>query len=393
MAYVNAKLVAGLNQSGCECDIVVVEPSEQTMRLWGYDTSLSDYLERHCRKVHHVVTKDPISTPMLDIIRRYTLTDAMALYVRPTVDHLMRMELARYHKVISISPFHSVNLALADLKRRGKKFEWISIFCDPWANNPLIVNQLRRQLDSRLERRSLRFSDGLLHTSEVAMKKMIENVPDKGPIPLGTFTHMFDESLYPNKNKRSHNKFTIRHIGSLISVRSPLPLLEALMHLFERKPHLREIVRVELVGFVDPMFFASEIWTGGMKDIVHLVPQVPYAESLELMSSADLLVLIETNDEVYPFVPSKLVDYIGSGTNYICLTKNKQTRWFCNKDGAAFSSPTDVERISLLIETELENKAGGKTTRTRDTTQAAFRMSLSNSSVARKIMSQIGITA
>jgi hypothetical protein len=61
----------------------------------------------------------------------------------------------------------------------------------------------------------------------------------------------------------------------------------------------------------------------GVDRVLHVHPVIPYLDSLQLMRQCDALLLIDarlsrTTESV--FLPSKLVDYLGSGTPVLAVT-------------------------------------------------------------------------
>jgi hypothetical protein len=60
----------------------------------------------------------------------------------------------------------------------------------------------------------------------------------------------------------------------------------------------------------------------GIQEIVNTTPPVPYKESLALMKQADFLVVIDANFKNSPFLPSKVVDYAGTGRPVVGITPN-----------------------------------------------------------------------
>ena len=105
----------------------------------------------------------------------------------------------------------------------------------------------------------------------------------------------------------------MRHIGNFYGHRSPVPLFRALNLIIDSAPQALADVRIELVGHLSWRFRKHPSLRALPADLVKLVGTVPYSELLRLMSSSDLLLTIDAPDHLSAFLPSKLIEYLGSG--------------------------------------------------------------------------------
>ena len=79
---------------------------------------------------------------------------------------------------------------------------------------------------------------------------------------------------------------------------------------------------VHIYGVLDPHSI-EYIHRNGLDEIVHFGGKVPFLDSLALMKGADFLLLIDAplkNHLESVFLPSKLIDYMGSGRPVIGVT-------------------------------------------------------------------------
>ena len=58
----------------------------------------------------------------------------------------------------------------------------------------------------------------------------------------------------------------------------------------------------------------------GLHDHATLIPPITYKESLRAMVESDLLIAIDADIPGSPYLPSKVIDYIGSGTPIVSIT-------------------------------------------------------------------------
>ena len=74
---------------------------------------------------------------------------------------------------------------------------------------------------------------------------------------------------------------------------------------------------------------------------------VSYLKSLELMVSADLLVLIDApSDHKSIFFPSKLVDYIGSKTPIMVISPDGASKRVAEENGLAYFELNETDKIA-----------------------------------------------
>ena len=106
----------------------------------------------------------------------------------------------------------------------------------------------------------------------------------------------------------------MRYLGNFYGHRSPVPLFRALRTILLDEPALLAGVRVELVGQMPRRMREHGTLRALPDGLVRLIDTVPYSRSLQLMSDADLLLVIDGPDDLSVFLPSKLVEYLGAGT-------------------------------------------------------------------------------
>lgn len=120
-------------------------------------------------------------------------------------------------------------------------------------------------------------------------------------MPNGFDPEDFVESATPP------NEFLIVHTGTLTKKRNGLPFLKSVKKLVESRRIDRQVVKVRLVGWVDP-FYTLMIEKEGLSDIVELLPYASHTESVEHLMSSSLLWLPVGKGEI----PGKVYEYLGS---------------------------------------------------------------------------------
>jgi len=171
--------------------------------------------------------------------------------------------------------------------------------------------------------------------------------------------HVFDPALYPSRPKHRSEKVTLRFLGTLFSRRTPLPIFLALGSLMHRRPDLRDALRIELVGFVEPGMLEGPAAASLPCGMVGHRPPVPYLESLELMYDADILLLIEADVASTPFVPSKLTDYMGANTPIVAIAPEGGCRDILGRLGCPTVDPKNIDGIASALETAIDRVIRG----------------------------------
>lgn len=230
--------------------------------------------------------------------------------------------------VFSFSNPQQSNIVGAMIKKRlGISF--VSHFSDPFVDNPYkTFSFLGRRKVAAQERFIIRRSDRVIFTNQAAADLVMKKYPASWYAKARIIPHCFDPKEYPQQNEERLNplRFTFRHVGAFYKKRNPEYFFEALSLLFKAKPHLRQRCRVELVGAVnDYADYSREKLEAararcGLGDVVSILPVVSYRESLAAMRSADCLIVIDADVAASPFLPSKVVDYAGSGKPIIGVT-------------------------------------------------------------------------
>jgi hypothetical protein len=79
--------------------------------------------------------------------------------------------------------------------------------------------------------------------------------------------------------------------------------------------------------------------------LVHVRDTVPYSQALSLMSNSDMLLIIDGPDDLSVFLPSKLVEYLGSGTPIFGIVPPGTSARLLTRAGGAVSDPRKPEEV------------------------------------------------
>jgi glycosyltransferase involved in cell wall biosynthesis len=251
-----------------------------------------------------------------------------------------RLTRGGYAAVVTWSQPQSAHLVGASLRRRFD-VPWIAHLSDPWVRNPFLdLSPLERRLNERLERRVFHRADCLLFTSTQTVDLVTGGYPDSVREKSLVLPHAYDRSLYPSGTGTRSGRVVLRYLGAFYGPRSPRPLAAALGRL---PAEVLDRVRVEIVGRVEEGMLDAPELTALPPGVLTVREPVGYAESLGLMESAGGLLVVDAPARSSPFLPSKLVDYVGAGRPVAALTPPGAAADLVERLGGPVADPSDVD--------------------------------------------------
>jgi len=265
--------------------------------------------------------------------------------------------------VFSFSNPQASNILGAMLKEKlGVKF--VAHFSDPWFDNPYKeYSFLERKNVLKLEKYVIKNSDKIIITNEVARGLIMKKYPATWMEKTEVIPHCFDLKDYPESEKSDSDKFVISYIGAFYEKRNPEMLFMALNKLIKKNPNIKEKFIVKLIGAANDYAGYSEekIKQMGIKydlaNNIEILPVVEYKESLRLMKLSDCLVVIDADIPNSPFLPSKVIDYAGSGNPILGITpKDSPTAQVLEKLGYGSFSYEEVDKLKDYLADIIINK-------------------------------------
>lgn len=253
----------------------------------------------------------------------------------------------------------SDHLLGARLQRR-LGLPWVAHFSDPWFDNPFRARDvLANRINRRREHETIAAADRVIFTSRETLDLVMAKYPPDWRAKADVLPHSFDPALYPaHAGKRG--RLIVRHLGNFYGARTPYPLFRALRALWDRDRSLLDGVVVELVGRVPLGMQWHPSWRALPEELVKVKGTVPYSESLRLMSEADLLLVMDAPAEISVFLPSKLIDYLGSGTPIMGIVPPGTSASLLGRLGGITADPKVSEDVaSVLAQTISAAKQGG----------------------------------
>jgi len=254
---------------------------------------------------------------MLYIRGNCFIPDARKNWVNPSVKFLS--EYINKHQIktiITTGPPHSLHLIGLKLKQRiGVK--WFADFRDPWTTigyqKQLKLTRASEKKHFRLEHEVLNSADQIIVTSESTKKEFLF----KTEKPIEIITNGYDDHKVERPKKDA--KFTIAHIGSLLSERNPKNLWKALKELLKEHQDIKDAFQLNLIGIVSDDVLQS-IYNHDLKQFVNLIGYVNHTEAIKAQMQSRVLLLIEIDSEdTKAIIPGKLFEYMVSETPILAI--------------------------------------------------------------------------
>ncbi len=257
-------------------------------------------------------TNQSLTEKLLLWIRgNFFIPDARKYWVRPSVEFLHGiLDKENIDTIITTGPPHSVHLIGHFLKQHNK-VQWIADFRDPWTSigyhKKLKLNFLAKNKHKELEQLVLTSADKLIVTSETT-KKEFRQISNK---PIKVITNGYDQEkpVHVELDK----KFTISHIGSMLSGRNPENLWQVLAELVHENAAFEDALRIQFIGVLSKDIL-GRLKAYGLEGYLDVIGYVPHEEAITFQQRSQVLLLAEIDSaETKGIIPGKLFEYMASG--------------------------------------------------------------------------------
>ena len=295
------------------------------------------------------------------------IPDARVLWVKPSVSFLEKYILENnIETIITSGPPHSLHLIGLELKKKCN-INWLADFRDPWTtigyHKALKLSSFAAHKHKKLEHQVLNSADVIIVTSE-STKTEFQSITSK---PIQVITNGYDiENIGKQK---LDSKFSLAHIGSLLSERNPKFLWQCLSELIHENPLFEANFELKLIGALSPDVLDS-IHDFGLSKYINNLGYVSHREALEQQRKSQVLLLIEINsEETKSIIPGKLFEYMVSerpiigigpeGADFSKILKETNTGIFVNYDEKEKLKSTVENYFKEFLEGNLSSNAVG----------------------------------
>jgi hypothetical protein len=246
------------------------------------------------------------------------IPDARVGWVKPSIRFLSNyIQQEGIDTIITTGPPHSLHLIGLGLKK-ASKLQWVADFRDPWTtihyHDSLRLTKSSAAKHKTLEKEVLQTADLVVVTSKHT-KTEFTALTNK---PITVITNGFDNVDEPI-DQTLDKKFSLVHIGSLLSNRNPVILWKVLSELALEHERFRKALSIELVGVVG-IEIENSLETFGLTKYISLPGYISHIEALKKQRSAQVLLLIEMNrPETKAILPGKLFEYLHANRPILAL--------------------------------------------------------------------------
>jgi galactitol-specific phosphotransferase system IIB component len=254
---------------------------------------------------------------MLYIRGNYFIPDARKNWIKPSVAFLSNyLKENKIDTIITTGPPHSLHLIGLNLKEQID-VEWLADFRDPWTtigyHKALKLTKSSETKHKDLESKVLNTADQIIVTSNHTKNEFLTKTQQ----PISVITNGYDSHSIRVEAKDA--KFTLAHIGSLLSNRNPEILWNVLAELIEENEDFKKAFQLNLIGVVSNDVLEA-IYNSGLKDYVNVVGYVNHNDALKYQMKSQLLLLIEIDSEdTKAIIPGKVFEYLVSETPILAL--------------------------------------------------------------------------
>lgn len=266
--------------------------------------------------------KQSLSEQLLLFIRgNFFIPDARIGWVKPSVEYLSEyIKINPIDIIITTGPPHSLHLIGKQLKEQFN-IPWIADFRDPWTtigyHKKLKLTTSAAQKHKTLEKEVLNEADRILVTSP-STKKDFKQITQQ---PIDVITNGYD--IEHIEKKPLDKKFTIAHIGSLLSDRNPRVLWKALAELIKNNPDFKQDFELKLAGKVSTQIL-NTLDEFKLSPYVNNMGYISHQQAITEQRTSQVLLLLEIDsEETRAIIPGKLFEYMAAERPILAIGPEK----------------------------------------------------------------------
>ncbi len=257
-----------------------------------------------------IATKEQsfIEKVLLWIRGNFFIPDARKFWIKPSVRFLSDILVKEsIDTIITTGPPHSVHLIGHQLKEK-LGVQWLADFRDPWTSigyhKKLKLSKASAKKHKALESLVLNNADKLIVTSNTTKEEF--KISTKKPIAVLTNGYDIEKDVVTSLDA----KFTISHIGSLLTGRNPKNLWQVLKELLQENDAFKNSLKLQFIGVVSEDVLAT-LHEYNLDAYIELIGYVSHEKAIEYQHSSQVLLLAEINaEETKGIIPGKLFEYM-----------------------------------------------------------------------------------
>ncbi len=251
-----------------------------------------------------------VQRALLYIRGNFFIPDARKFWVRPSVSYLSNyIRENGIETIITTGPPHSLHLIGLKLKET-LDLKWFADFRDPWTtigyHKQLKLTKTSAETHRKLEQQVLQSADHIIVTSQNTKSEF----STKTEKPITVITNGYD--IKTTAKSLKNEKFTLAHIGSLLSERNPKQLWQAIAELIDEHSDFKESFQLNLVGVVSEDIIQT-LKESGLSKYTNTLGYLSHQDAVAAQMSASVLLLVEIDSEdTKVIIPGKLFEYMAA---------------------------------------------------------------------------------
>lgn len=251
-----------------------------------------------------------VEKAMLWVRGNFFIPDARKNWVEPSIKYLSEViESEGIQTIVTTGPPHSLHLIGMGLKKK-LQIKWVADFRDPWTSigyhKKLKLTRSSEKRHKQLEHQVLNRADAIIVTSNTTQKEF----QGLTTVPIHVITNGYDVEV--NRGAVVETKFTISHIGSLLSGRNPSNLWMVLAELIKENNAFKEAFELHLVGVVSEDVL-DNAYGHGLQPYVRLTNYLSHEKAVKSQQESQVLLIVEIDsDETAGIIPGKIFEYLAA---------------------------------------------------------------------------------
>ncbi|MBE0648193.1 MAG: glycosyltransferase, partial [Bacteroidales bacterium] len=248
------------------------------------------------------------------------IPDARKFWINPSVRVLIKyLKNNPVEAIVSTGPPHSMHLIAWKITRQ-LNIPWLADFRDPWTNidfyKDLKLTASANKEHHRLEKMVLRDASAVT----VISNTMAEDFKRIEPRRYDVITNGYDaDDILQDPAPEMDKKFSIAHIGTLVSTRNPESLWAACKNLIALHPGLANDLEIKLIGKVDHLVTES-LEAHGLTPYMNRIPYLPHDQVVaEQRQSQILLLIINNTPNAKMILTGKFFEYLAAKRPILCI--------------------------------------------------------------------------
>ncbi len=229
---------------------------------------------------------------------------------------------------------------------------WVADFRDGWLDNPYFAppTAWRRYVEGAMERAVLTRARSITCAPPRLPDLLRAKLPAARHADVHAITNGYDEEDFAVTPAPGPWQVTFVYVGSFFREWSPVPLLRGLAACLARRPDLRGILGLSLIGRSDLdneariTHLTAEL---GLHDAVERPGYLPHRQSVARMRGAGVLVcVVGRTPEHFAQFPAKTFEYMRAGRPVLCVGPDGPTAETLRLGGVLWGAdlrdPTDI---------------------------------------------------